>query len=135
MKEVMAVIRINKMNKTKKVLNQAGITSFSATGNVLGRGKGVLDYRIIEGAKEGHQEAINLLGEGPKFVPKRLISVIVSDSWVERTVDAIINANQEGRAGDGKIFVIPVLEAYRVRTGEKAAGESGGTVLDSSGGV
>jgi nitrogen regulatory protein PII len=54
---------------------------------------------------------------------------------VERTVAAIIEANKTGSAGDGKIFVMPVLEATRVRTGETVHGPAGGGVLDSSGGL
>jgi nitrogen regulatory protein PII 2 len=135
MKQIMAVIRINKINATKKALNDAGITSFSATGRVLGRGKGLVDYRLLDGAKAGYTEAIAQLGQGPRLVPKRRITVVVSDDWVERTVKAIISANQTGSPGDGKIFVMPVLEAVRVRTGERAEGPSGGTVLDSSGGL
>jgi len=134
-KEVMAIIRLNKINDTKEALNDAGITSFTATGRVLGRGKGLVDYRVLEGAKEGFQEAIPLLGDGPRLVPKRLITVVVSDDWVERTVQAIIKVNQTGNAGDGKIFVMPILEATRVRTGETVSGPSGSTVLDSSGGL
>lgn len=138
MKEVMAIIRLNKMNPTKKALNEAGITSFTATGRVLGRGKGLVDYRVLEGAKEGQEEAIARLGDGPRLVPKRLLSVVVSDDWVERTVDAIMSVNRTGntgKAGDGKIFVMPIMEATRVRTGETVSGPSGGTVLDSSGGL
>lgn len=135
MKEVMAIIRMNKINSTKRALNAAGITSFSATGRVLGRGKGLVDYRILKGAEEGYMEAVSQLGDGPRLVSKRLISVVVSDDWVERTVNAIIEENQTGAAGDGKIFVIPVEEALRVRNGETAQGESGGNVLDSSGGL
>jgi len=135
MKEVMAVIRQNKINDTKRALNDAGITSFTATGRVLGRGKGLVDYRILHGAEEGAPEAIAQLGDGPRLVPKRLITVVVSDDWVERTVDAIIKTNQTGNAGDGKIFVLPILEATRVRTEETVSGPCGGTVLDSSGGV
>jgi nitrogen regulatory protein PII 2 len=131
----MAIIRINRINATKKALNDVGITSFTATGRVLGRGKGLVDYRLLDGAREGHAEAIAQLGQGPRLVPKRRITVIVSDDWVERTVKAIIGANQTGSPGDGKIFVTPVLEAVRVRTGERAEGASGGTVLDSSGGL
>ncbi len=134
MKEVMAMIRLNKINPTKKALNEAGITSFTATGRVLGRGKGLVDFRVLEGAKSGQEEAIARLGDGPRLVPKRLITVVVSDDWVERTVNAIISVNQTGKAGDGKIFVMPVYEATRVRTGESVSGTSGGTVLDSSGG-
>ncbi len=135
MKEVMAVIRMNKINDTKRALNDAGITSFTATGRVLGRGKGLVDYRILHGAEEGAPEAIAQLGDGPRLVPKRLITVVVSDDWVERTVEAIIKTNQTGSSGDGKIFVLPILEATRVRTGETVEGPCGGTVLDSSGGV
>ncbi|MBD3317933.1 MAG: P-II family nitrogen regulator [Chitinivibrionales bacterium] len=135
MKEVMAMIRINRINATKKALNDVGITSFTATGRVLGRGKGMVDYRILQGAQNGYDEAITQLGEGPRLVPKRLITVIVSDDWVERTVKAIMEANRTGNAGDGKIFVMPIMEATRVRTGETVMGPSGSTVLDSSGGL
>jgi len=135
MKEIIAMIRINKINETKKALGDAGITSFSATGRVLGRGKGLVDYRILKGAEDGYVEAVSQLGNGPRLVPKRWLSVVVSDDWVERTVRAIIGANQTGNPGDGKIFVLPVTEAVRVRTGETAKGASGGTVLDSSGGL
>ncbi|MCK5225944.1 MAG: P-II family nitrogen regulator [Planctomycetes bacterium] len=133
MKEIMAMIRINKVNATKRALNAAGITSFTATGKVLGRGKGMVDYRVLHGAEDGYPEAISQLGQGPRLVPKRLITVIVSDDFVERTVKAIIDVNQTGNSGDGKIFVMPILEATRVRTGEIVKGESGGSVLDSSG--
>jgi len=134
MKEVMAVIRMNKINATKLALNDAGITSFTATGRVLGRGKGLVDFNILHGAEEGHVEAISQLGQGPRLVPKRMLTVVVSDDWVERTVKAIVDVNQTGSAGDGKIFVIPVAEAHRVRTGEMAEGACGGAVLDSSAG-
>ena len=135
MKEVMAAIRMNKINDTKRALNAAGISSFTATGRVQGRGKGLVDYRILHGAEEGTPEAIAQLGEGPRLVPKRLITVVVSDDWVAKTVDTIIKTNRTGSAGDGKIFVLPILEATRVRTGENAEGPSGGNVLDSSGGL
>lgn len=135
MKEVMAIIRMNKINCTKRALNAAGISSFSATGRVLGRGKGLVDFRILKGAEEGYMEAVSQLGDGPRLVSKRMISVVVSDDWVERTIKAIIDENQTGNAGDGKIFVIPVMEAMRVRNGETAQGASGGNVLDSSGGL
>lgn len=132
MKEVMAVIRMNKINDTKRALNDTGITSFTATGRVLGRGKGMVDYRILHGAEEGAPEAIAQLGDGPRLVPKRMITVVVSDDWVERTVEAIIKTNQTGNSGDGKIFVLPVLEATRIRTEKTVTGPCGGTVLDSS---
>lgn len=125
MKEIMAVIRINMMNKTKEALAQAGISSFTATGKVLGRGKGNVDFRILHGAEEGREEAISQLGQGPRLIPKRLITVVVPDKLAEKAVETLIKVNQTNKPGDGKIFVMPVLEAYRVRTKE-----SGETVLD-----
>jgi nitrogen regulatory protein PII 2 len=133
MKEIVAVIRMNMINQTKRALAEAGITSFTATGRVMGRGKGNVDYRVLHGAEEGYQEAIAQLGQGPRLVPKRMLSVVVSDSFVERTIQAIIETNQTGNAGDGKIFVVPITEAIRVRTGETAKGAEAEGVLDSSG--
>jgi nitrogen regulatory protein PII 2 len=125
MKEVMAMIRINMMNKTKKALIDAGISSFTATGNVVGRDKGKVDFKILEGAEAGYDEAISQLGKGPRLIPKRLLMIVVPDKLVQTVVQTIIEMNQTGQSGDGKIFVHPVLEAIRVRTGE-----TGDQVLD-----
>jgi nitrogen regulatory protein PII 2 len=125
MKEVMAMIRINMMNKTKKALIDAGISSFTATGNVVGRGKGKVDFKILEGAGDGYDEAISQLGKGPRLIPKRLLLIVVPDKLVSTVVQTIIETNQTGQSGDGKIFVNPVLDAIRVRTGE-----TGDQVLD-----
>lgn len=127
MKEIMAVIRMNMMNKTKKALADAGISSFTATGRVMGRGKGNVDFKLLEGAKNGYEEAISQLSKDPRLVPKRLVWVVVPDNLVPKTVETIIEVNQTGQAGDGKIFVMPIADAYRVRTGE-----SGDTVLDEA---
>ena len=118
MKDVMAIIRLNMINQTKAALADAGINSFTATGRVLGRGKGLVDFRILKGAEDGSPEAIGQLGMGPKLVPKRLLTVVVPDDKVQLVVDTIIKVNQTGNAGDGKIFVLPILESHRVRTGE-----------------
>ncbi|HOJ77648.1 MAG TPA: P-II family nitrogen regulator [Bacillota bacterium] len=125
MKEVMAVIRMNMMNKTKKALADAGISSFTATGRVMGRGKGNVDYKLLEGARDGYEEAISQLGKGPRLIPKRLLWIVVPDNMVQLTVDTIIKVNQTGQPGDGKVFVMPVIDAVRVRTGE-----TGEIVLD-----
>ncbi len=116
MKEVMAIIRMNKMNQTKLALAAAGVASFSAR-RVAGRGKGKVDYLLMKGAEAGCEEAIVQLGPGPKFVPKRLLNVVVADDLVSSVVRTIIAVNQTGHPGDGKIFVMPVLDAFRVRTG------------------
>ncbi len=121
MKEVVAVIRMNKINATKRSLSDAGISSFNAR-ECLGRGKGLVDFKLLEGAEKGYEEAIAQLGQTHRLVPKRLISVVVPDKMVPKAVDAIITTNQTGKSGDGKIFVMPIGQAFRVRTGEE--GES-----------
>jgi nitrogen regulatory protein PII 2 len=118
MKEVMAVIRMNMMNKTKKALTEAGVSSMHAR-ECLGRGKGLVDFNLLRGAEQGYEEAISQLGSSQRLVPKRMISMIVPDLLVGRIVDTIIETNSTGKSGDGKIFVMPVTESYRVRTGEK----------------
>ena len=124
MKEVMAIVRMNMVNKTKRALADAGISSFTAR-ECLGRGKGVVDFSVLKGAEKGHEEAIAQLGQTQRLIPKRWLTIIVPDRLVKTTVDTIIATNRTGKSGDGKIFVLPVSEAYRVRTGE-----TGDTTLD-----
>jgi nitrogen regulatory protein PII 2 len=124
MKEVMAIIRMNMMNKTKKALSDAGISSMTAK-DVLGRGKGLVDYHLLKGAEKGYEEAIAQLGQSQRLIPKRLLVVVVQDKLLPKTVNTIIEVNQTGKSGDGKIFVMPVSDSASVRTGE-----AGDTVLD-----
>lgn len=124
MKEIMAILRMNKMNATKQALLDAGISAFHAC-QVQGRGRGGVDWSMLEGAKAGVEEAIRQLSPGIKLVPKRLISVIVPDALVQAVIQAITRANHTGHSGDGKIFVLPVADAVRVRTSE-----SGDLALD-----
>ncbi len=124
MKEIMAVVRINMMNKTKKALAEAGISSITAR-DALGRGKGLVDLTLLEGAEKGYEEAIAQLGQSQRLIPKRVLFVVVPDRLVDKTVKAIIEVNRTGKSGDGKIFVLPCLDTLRVRTGE-----SGDQVLD-----
>jgi nitrogen regulatory protein PII 2 len=117
MKEITAIIRINKMNQTKRALADAGIASFTAY-KVVGRGQGKVDYQLLKGAEEGHEEAIVQLGPSPKMIPKRLINIVVPDDMVHSVVQTIIETNKTDHPGDGKIFVTPMLDSIRVRTGE-----------------
>jgi nitrogen regulatory protein PII 2 len=126
MKEVMAIIRMNMMNKTKKALSDAGIFSMTAK-EVLGRGKGLVDLTLLEGAEEGYEEAIAQLGQSQRLIPKRLLVVVVPDKLVQSAVTTIITVNQTGKSGDGKIFVAPVGDSFSVRTGE-----GGDSVLDGA---
>lgn len=117
MKEVMAIIRMNRMNETREALAGIGMGSFTAR-KVQGRGKGMVDFSILRGAQDGIEEAISQLGQGQRLIPKRLLTLIVPDKKVDLVVKTIISVNQTGKAGDGKIFIMPVTESIRVRTGE-----------------
>lgn len=117
----MCIIRINKMNKTKKALAAAGITSMTATGNVFGRGKGLWDAKVMEAAQNDVPEAIELLGKEPPLRPQRVLTITVPDELVETVVETVIETNQISEHGDGKIFVLPEAEAIRIRTGEVGA--------------
>jgi nitrogen regulatory protein PII 2 len=117
MKEVMAIIRMNKINETKRALSDAGISSFHAR-ECLGRGKGLVDFKMLEGAEKGYEEAIAQLGQSQRLVPKRIITIMALDKHVSKIVETIISVNKTSKSGDGKIFVSPLQEVYRVRTGE-----------------
>jgi len=117
MKEIMAIIRMNKMNQTKKALAEAGVPAFVAC-EAYGRGKGLVNQDVLAGAAAGKEEAIALLGTKGRLYPKRILSVVVPDSQVKDVVDVLISVNKTGNSGDGKIFVMPVSDSVRVRTGE-----------------
>jgi nitrogen regulatory protein PII 2 len=120
MKEVIAVVRINMMNQTKKALTDCGVDAFFAH-EAHGRGKGFFNPQVLEGVERGYEEAASLLGEKGKLYPKRLVTVIVADDQVGCVVETIMKTNQTGMPGDGKVFVLPVTDAVRVRTGETGA--------------
>jgi nitrogen regulatory protein PII 2 len=117
MKEVMAIVRFNMMNVTKRALADAGFYSLT-TLKVTGRGKGNVDFFLLQGAETGHEEAIAQLSSAPKLIPKRLITLVVRDDQVKNAVKVITEVNQTGQKGDGKIFVLPITDAVRVHTGE-----------------
>lgn len=120
MKEVIAIVRINMMNQTKQALTDCGVDAFFAH-EAQGRGKGFVNPMVLEGAKEGYEEAASLLGAKGQLYPKRMVTAVVPDKKVKEVVQAIIDVNRTGKAGDGKIFVVPLADAVRVRTGEKGS--------------
>ncbi|MCG8643254.1 MAG: P-II family nitrogen regulator [Desulfobacterales bacterium] len=124
MKEVMAVIRLNRINRTKRALIDIGASSMTAC-EALGRGKGLIDMTLLKGAEQGYEEAIAQLGQTGRLFPKRAISIVVPDKLVTQTVETIISANQTGKSGDGVVWVMPVMDSLSVRTGE-----NGDKVLD-----
>ena len=116
MKEIIAIIRPNKAGTTRNALEELGYPSMTAAA-VLGRGhqRGIageisvsLDPKISAETTPGAM----------KYIPKRYLSLIVSDSEVEQVVASIISINQSGSIGDGKIFIAPLEDALRIRTGE-----------------
>lgn len=121
MKEVMAIIRQNKVNVTKEVLASAGVPAFTCR-KVLGRGKKLIDMTLLRTIVDSGEIPANLTGEyiseAQRLIPKRVFTMIVEDDDVERIVGAIMDANSTGNPGDGKIFILPINESYRVRNGE-----------------
>jgi nitrogen regulatory protein PII 2 len=121
MKEVMAVIRTKKVNVTKKALGDAGFPAFMCR-RCMGRGKKQIDASLLRYVLDtGEIPASNAgesLTEGARLIAKRFFTLVVEDGDVDRAVNIIIEANQTGNPGDGKIFVLPIDETYKVRTGE-----------------
>ena len=124
MKEILAIVRLNMMNQTKRALAEVGLPSITAR-DALGRGKGIVDLQLLKGAERGYEEAISQLGQSQRLIPKRAVLIVVPDELVNKTVKTIIKVNQSGKSGDGMIFVMPCTDAIRVRTGER-----GDSVLD-----
>jgi len=132
MKEIMAIVRMNKTNATKKALVAAGVAGFTAV-KVLGRGKPaprpeVLKEKINELMEIAHddindpedtKDQVVSFVEGSRPFPRRLFTIMAYDEDVPRIVEAITNVNRtEDAVGDGIIIVLPLLDAVRVRTGE-----------------
>ncbi|MBF7082947.1 P-II family nitrogen regulator [Desulfallas sp. Bu1-1] len=121
MKEIIAIIRMNKVNLTKKALADIGVCGMHAM-KVMGRGKVHVDLSVLDelGAREEIGAIVaDSLAKGPRLIPKRLLTILVQDRDVKKVVDTIVNVNKEGNRGDGKIFVLPINDALRIRTGER----------------
>lgn len=112
MKEVLAIIQMNRMEATKDALDVIGIPSITAY-KVSGRGK-QRGLQIPHPSKLDGSEQKSM-----KYIPKRMISIMVEDEFVPAVVAVIIKVNRTGNFGDGRIFVCPVDESIRIRTGER----------------
>lgn len=119
MKEIIAIIRMNKVGLTRNALADAGFCRLTAT-RVMGRGKMLKDLALLDKAPDENRDLIlESMLKGGRLIPKRMLNIIVSDEEVPKVVETIISVNNEGHVGDGKIFVLPVTDVVRVRTGEK----------------
>jgi nitrogen regulatory protein P-II 1 len=107
-KKIETIVRPEKLNDIKQALDDLGIHGMNVL-QVTGRGA---QRGIVHQGRGGETVTVDML-------PKIKIEVVVSDMAVDRVIDAIISAARTGNIGDGKIFVIPVETAVRVRTGER----------------
>jgi nitrogen regulatory protein PII len=107
MKLVKAIVRPNKVDDVKNALEKIQISGMTVT-EVRGHGK-----------QKGHTAIYRGQEYNVSLLPKMEIEVVLPDSIVDDAVKAIIGAARTGEIGDGRIFVIPVGESYKIRTGEK----------------
>lgn len=122
MKEIMAFIRLNKVNETRDALALAGLPSFTCSKGV-GRGKkplaSIATQVILDNDGEVPTNEIGeSLSESIRLVPRRCFSLVVDDEIVPVAVKTIIEVNQTGNPGDGKIFVLPIGLGFNIRTGK-----------------
>lgn len=106
MKQVAAVIKPFKLDEVREALSDLGINGPTVT-EVKGFGR-----------QKGHTELYRGAEYVVDFLPKVKVDVILPDDMVERAIEAIVNAARTGKIGDGKIFVTPVEQVVRIRTGE-----------------
>ena len=109
MKKIEAIIKPFKLDDVKEALHEVGVSGITVT-----EAKGF-------GRQKGHTELYRGAEYIVDFLPKVKLEVVVDDALAPRVVEAIAAAAQTGRIGDGKIFVIPVESALRIRTGEAGA--------------
>ena len=107
MKKVEAIIKPFKLDDVKEALNEIGIQGMTIT-EVKGYGR-----------QKGHKEIYRGAEYVVDFIPKIKIEVVIESDWVDKVTEKIREAAHTGKLGDGKIFVINIEEAVRVRTGEK----------------
>ena len=113
MKEVTAIIRMNKIQATKEALAEAGYSCLTAT-LAYGRGKQKGLYISPHGNVKPDSKKAAI-----RFIPKRMLNIVVDDESVPEVVETLMGVNRTGMVGDGRIFVSPIAEAVRVRTGER----------------
>jgi nitrogen regulatory protein P-II 1 len=106
-KKVEAIIKPFKLEEVKEALSNVGI-----------KGLTVLEVKGF-GRQKGHKELYRGAEYEIEFLPKVKLEVIVPESELETVIDAIVTSARTGRLGDGKVFVSPIEEVVRIRTGER----------------
>ena len=109
MKLIKSIIRPNKVDEVKDALTKLSISGMTVT-EVRGHGK-----------QKGHTAVYRGKEYNVSLLPKMEIEVVVADDLVDEAIKAIIQAARTGEIGDGRVFVIPVSQSYKIRTGEQEA--------------
>jgi nitrogen regulatory protein P-II 1 len=107
MKKIEAIIKPFKLDEVKEALHEIGLQGIT-----------VLEAKGF-GRQKGHTELYRGAEYVVDFLPKVKLEIVVEDDMLDRAVEAIQNAAHTGRIGDGKIFIVPIEDAIRVRTGER----------------
>ena len=109
MKKIEAIIKPFKLDEVREALSEVGITGLTVT-EVKGFGR-----------QKGHTELYRGAEYVVDFLPKIKVEVVVTDNIVDQTIEAIVKSAHTGKIGDGKIFVTPIEQVIRIRTGETGA--------------
>ena len=108
MKKIEVVIKPFKLDDVREALTEVGITGMTVS-EVKGFGR-----------QKGHTEIYRGAVYAVDFLPKVRLEIVLADELVDRAIEAIVQAARSGKIGDGKIFVSPIEEAVRIRTGERS---------------
>jgi nitrogen regulatory protein P-II 1 len=109
MKKIEAIIKPFKLDEVKEALHEVGVQGITVT-----EAKGF-------GRQKGHTELYRGAEYVVDFLPKVKIEIVLTDELVEAAIEAILKAARTGRIGDGKIFVLDIHDAIRIRTGERGS--------------
>ena len=107
MKLIKTIVRPNKVDEVKDALTRIGISGMTVT-EVRGHGK-----------QKGHTAIYRGKEYNVSLLPKMQVEVVLADSVVDEAIKAIIESARTGEIGDGRVFVLPVEQTYKIRTGEK----------------
>ncbi len=107
MQLIKAIVRPNKVDEVKEALEKAGVTGMTVT-EVRGHGQ-----------QKGHTAIYRGKEYNVSLLPKMCIETVVTDSLVDGVIKAIVAAARTGEIGDGRVFVTPVAQSYKIRTGER----------------